>query len=65
MGPFFPWRVSRKGDRCKDREALNYVQVLYARGQFTPPDGYEADQMSQALQERVDDAHRQGTLRKD
>ena len=38
---------------------------LYARGQFTPPDGYEADQMSQALQERVDDAHRQGTLRKD
>ena len=41
------------------------LDALYARGQFTPPDGYEADKMSQALQDRVDDAHRQGTLRKD
>lgn len=40
------------------------LDSLYARGHFTPPHGYESDKMGDALQERVDEAHAQGTLRK-
>lgn len=44
--------------------AKTALDSLYARGHFTPPDGYEADKMGEALQERVDQAHKQGTLLK-
>lgn len=37
---------------------------LYARGQFTPPYGYEPEDISELLQSRIDYAQNTGRLKK-
>ncbi len=39
-------------------------EVLYGRGQFTPPDGYQVADMADLVTKRVADAQRRGLLRK-
>ncbi len=39
-------------------------EVLYERGQFTPPDGYQVADMGDLVAKRVADAQRRGLLRK-
>ncbi len=45
--------------------AKSALDVLYGRGQFTPPFGQEPEEMSQLLDARVKRAQEQGRLRKD
>ena len=40
-------------------------EVLYERGQFTPPHPYTADEMPDLLERRVSDAQARGVLRRD
>ena len=39
------------------------LERLYARGQFTPPAGYQPGEMAALLAKRVDEAQRRGALR--
>jgi predicted amidohydrolase len=41
------------------------LRRLYERGQFTPPYGYEPEDMPKVLEERIKQAQAQGRLRKD
>jgi hypothetical protein len=45
--------------------ATSALDVLYGRGQFTPPHGKEPNEMSGLLAARVTRAQEQGRLRKD
>jgi predicted amidohydrolase len=54
-----PKTLSDKVSICKE-----VFDDLYARGQFTPPAGYEPEDMSRLLQERIDYAQATGRLRK-
>jgi predicted amidohydrolase len=54
-----PRTLSDKIALCKE-----VFDDLYARGQFTPPAGYEPEQMSGVLQKRIDYAQGTGRLRK-
>lgn len=40
-------------------------ETLYGRGHFTPPDGYEVEDMPGVVAKRVADAQARGTLRRD
>jgi hypothetical protein len=40
------------------------IDDLYARGQFVPPAGYEPDEISGLLEQRIDYAQATGRLRK-
>ncbi len=54
-----PRTLSDKIDLCK-----GVFDDLYGRGQFTPPTGYEPEEMSTLLQDRIDYAQKTGRLRK-
>ncbi|MEX2125739.1 MAG: nitrilase-related carbon-nitrogen hydrolase [Woeseia sp.] len=54
-----PKTLSDKIALCKE-----VFDDLYARGQFTPPAGYEPEEMSGVLQKRIDYAQSTGRLRK-
>jgi len=54
-----PKTLSDKIALCKE-----VFDDLYARGQFTPPAGYEPEEMSAVLQKRIDYAQSTGRLRK-
>ena len=54
-----PRTLSDKIDLCK-----GVFDDLYGRGQFTPPAGYEPEEMSKLLQDRIDYAQKTGRLRK-
>ncbi|MYS85114.1 nitrilase-related carbon-nitrogen hydrolase [Embleya scabrispora] len=50
---------------AKVRGARDAMRTLYARGQFTPPDGFIAEEMADLLESRVLRAQNRGLLRKD
>lgn len=54
-----PRTLSDKINLCK-----GVFDDLYGRGQFTPPAGYEPEEMSKLLQDRIDYAQNTGRLRK-
>lgn len=54
-----PRSLSDKINLCK-----GVFDDLYGRGQFTPPAGYEPEDMSKVLQDRIDYAQKTGRLRK-
>ncbi len=54
-----PRTLSDKVSICKE-----VFDNLYERGQFTPPVGYEPEDMSEVLQKRIDYAQNTGRLRK-
>ena len=54
-----PKKKKKKVTICKE-----VFDDLYGRGQFTPPAGYEQEDMSELLQKRIDYAQKTGRLRK-
>jgi hypothetical protein len=54
-----PRTLAEKVGICKE-----VFDDLYARGQFTPPAGYEPGDISKLLQQRIDYAQNTGRLRK-
>jgi hypothetical protein len=54
-----PKSLSEKVVICKE-----VFDDLYGRGQFTPPAGYEPEDISELLQKRIDYAQKTGRLRK-
>jgi hypothetical protein len=54
-----PRTLSDKVSICKE-----VFDELYRRGTFTPPAGYDPDDISQLLQDRIDYAQKTGRLRK-